>query len=498
MQNSDVLLHATGICKRFQSIIALNDVQIEIRKGEVHALIGENGAGKSTLLKIFQGIYPKDSGEIIFKGQPVNFANPSQALNSGISMIHQEISLVQSLTVAENIWLGREKQFIRHGLLNDRLRVAAAQKLLDSLGITLDARSIVSSLSVANMQLVEIARAVSYKSDLIIMDEPTSALTNVEIQLLYKIIRRLKKEGVTVIFISHKTEEIFEICDRITVLRDGHFIGTYNKEEITPNELIRLIVGRELKEMFPKQPAEIGDVVFEAKNLCSKGVFENVSFQLRKGEILGFSGLMGSGRTEIMRAIFGVDKLSSGEIYIEGKKVQINSPASAIHSGIGMVTEDRLRLGSIYALSVCKNLSLAYLRKIINRLKIVNAKRELKDCTEMVDRLNIKVGHINNLISSLSGGNQQKVMIGRCLLTNPKIIILDEPTRGIDVGSKAEIHKTVSKLAQTGVAVIMVSSELPEILGMSDRIAVIREGKLVYTCDRSEATQESLMQHAFG
>ncbi len=498
MQSGETLLRASGISKRFQSIVALDDVQIEIRKGEVHALIGENGAGKSTLLKIFQGIYTRDSGEIIFKGQPVRFLNPHQALSAGISMIHQEISLVHSLTVAENIWLGREKKFLKFGLLDKAGRTASAQQLLDKLGIELNARTTVSKLSVANMQLVEIARAVSYQSDLIIMDEPTSALTSTEIRLLYKIIRGLAKDGVTVIFISHKTEEIFEICDRITVLRDGRFIGTYDTGAISPSQLIRLIVGRELTDMFPKQAAEIGETVLEVKGLTIPGVFENVSFTLRKGEILGFSGLMGSGRTEIMRAIFGIDKLSSGEIYIDGKRVNIHSPAQAIRRGIGMVTEDRLRLGAIYALSVRKNLSLAYLREILKRFFLVDERREIRDSGEMVKRINIKAGHLNNLISSLSGGNQQKVLIGRCLLTNPRIIILDEPTRGIDVGSKAEIHKTISGLVQSGVAVIMVSSELPEVLGMSDRIAVVREGKLVFTCDRAEASQETIMLNAFG
>jgi ABC-type sugar transport system ATPase subunit len=496
--NKEILLTAHGVCKRFQNVIALDSVQIEIKRCEIHALIGENGAGKSTFLKILQGIYHMDSGQIFYKGDSVSFSSPDQALRAGISMIHQEISLVQTMTVAENIWLGRESKFSKSGYLNVKRRNDAAQNLLNSFGIKLDVRKVVSTLPIALMQLVEIARAISYNSELIIMDEPTSALTAAEIRILYTIIKDLAKKGVTIIFISHKLEEIFAICDMITVLRDGKFIGTYRKEEMSENSLIQLIVGRELNKMFPKEDAKIGKPILEVKNLTKMGIFKNISFVLRTGEILGFSGLMGAGRTEIMRAIFGIDTYDSGEVLIEGKKVSIRTPGQAIRYGLGMVTEDRLRLGAIYALSVKKNMSLSYLRNILYNLFFVNEKKEILDCENMRDKLNIKVANFANRITSLSGGNQQKVVVGRCLLTNPKILILDEPTRGIDVGSKSEIHHMISKLAQSGVAIIMISSELPEILGMSDRIVVIRNGEIVYVCDREKAKQEIIMKHAFG
>ena len=329
------------------------------------------------------------------------------------------------------------------------------------------------------------------------MDEPTSALTDKEVDLLYAIIRDLSKKGVAIVFISHKLEEIFEICDTITVMRDGEYICRKASSEITQQELIKLIVGRELSDMFPKLPADIGKPVLEVKNLCGER-FKNISFTVHSGEILGFSGLRGAGRTEVMRAVFGIDPIYSGEIYLNGKPIKIRSPKSGIDHGLAMVTEDRLRLGSIYALSVKKNMSLAYLRKITNHMAIVDRKEEDKDCLDMIERMEVKVASTEQKINALSGGNQQKVIIGRWLLTQPKVLILDEPTRGIDVGSKSEIHRTISKLAQQGIAIILISSELPEVMGMSDRIMVMREGRLVYECSREEATQEKLISHSFG
>lgn len=498
MKGSEMIIEASGIAKSFQGVQALKNVHFELRRGEVHALIGENGAGKSTLMKILLGIYQADAGEICYKGESITFKNPYDALSKGISMIHQEISLVPTLSVAENIWLGREKKFYSAGLyINEKKREAETKKLLDELGIDLNPKTIVSNLSIANMQLVEIARAVSYRSDIIIMDEPTSALTDKEIELLYKIIYDLSAKNVAIVFISHKLEEIFKVCDRITVLRDGEYIGCYDSDAITQPELIRLIVGRELNDMFPKLPAEIGKPILQIQNLCGER-FQDVSFEVRQGEILGFSGLMGAGRTEVMRAIFGIDSVRSGDVYLNGQSVRIHSPKQAIANGIGMVTEDRLRMGAIYALSVKKNMTLAYLRKITNRAYIVDAKQEGHDYDEMAQRMAVKTASSNQKINSLSGGNQQKVIIGRCLLTKPQVLILDEPTRGIDVGSKSEIHRTISELAQQGIAIILISSELPEILGMSDRILVMREGKIAYECMREDATQEILIAHSFG
>jgi ABC-type sugar transport system ATPase subunit len=497
LESIEVTLLARHINKSFQGLQALKNVSFELRRGEVHALIGENGAGKSTLMKILLSIYKLDSGEIIYKDKAVHFKDPHDALSHGISMIHQEISLIPTMSVAENVWIGREKNFLRFGLLDNAKRNETTQKLLHDIGVNLSPTAIVSSLSVANMQLVEIVRAISYNSDVVIMDEPTSALTESEIELLYTIIKDLALKGVSVVFISHKLEEIFKICDRVTILRDGEYIATHKCSEITMPELIRLIVGRSLDDLFPKLPAKISDPVLEVQNLCGDS-FSNVSFTVHKGEILGFCGLMGAGRTEIMRAIFGIDRIHSGNILLFNKPVKIPSPKAAIGNGIIMLTEDRLRLGAIYALSVKKNVSLAYLRSIIKFLCFVKDNDEGRDAQEIVKRLDIKVSSINQRINLLSGGNQQKVILGRCLLTKPKLLILDEPTRGIDVGSKSEIHRMISQLAQEGLAIILISSELPEVIGMSDRILVVREGKIVFETTHEKATQEELISHSFG
>ena len=494
----EVLLQMKSISKSFTGVQALNQARFELYKGEVHALVGENGAGKSTLMKILLGICSLDEGEIIYKGKAVVFKSPHDALQSGISMIHQEISLVPTLDVAENIWMGREDMFRRFGLLNTGKRFEATKALLHKLEINIDPKSLIKNLSVANMQLVELARAVSYESDIIIMDEPTSALTDSEIKLLYKIVRDLSSAGVSIIFISHKLEEIFEICDRVSVLRDGQWIGTKQSREISNDELIKLIVGREMKDMYPKSATRIGRQIMKVENLCKNGVFTDVSFTLNEGEIIGFCGLMGAGRTEIARAVFGIDQCDSGSIEISGKQVKITSPEKAIALGLGMVTEDRLRQGAIHDLSVRANMSLSYLKNISNKLRLINFRKEKDDCVDMVKKLSVLLSSINQPIKSLSGGNQQKVIIGRWLLTQPKILILDEPTRGIDVGSKSEIHRLISELASRGLAIIMISSELPEILGMSDRIIVVRKGKIVLDSPRQDVDQEILMAHAFG
>ncbi|MGI6334495.1 MAG: sugar ABC transporter ATP-binding protein [Saccharofermentanales bacterium] len=492
----DIILEMKGICKSFAGVQALDNVDFNLRKGEVHALIGENGAGKSTLMNILLGMIKQDSGEIFFKGKHVNFKNPLTALNNGISMIHQEICLVPQMDVAENIWLGRENKFQSFGMLNIPKRLEATKALLNKLEIHVNPQALVKNISIANMQLVELARAISYEADIIIMDEPTSALTNVEIELLYKIVRNLSARGVSIIFISHKIEEIFQICQRVTVLRDGRFIATHNCAEIDKDKLISQIVGRELTNMFPKTHSVIGEIVLEVNDLNKSGVFSNINFNLRKGEILGFCGLMGAGRTEIMSAIFGLDLPDSGEIIIDGRSIKIGNPSQAISHGIGMVTEDRLRLGALHGLPVFMNLSLATLLKF-SKLRLINFKKEKTACVTMVEKLSITLSTINQLMKTLSGGNQQKVILGKWLMTNPKILILDEPTRGIDVGSKAEIHKIISELASQGMSIILVSSELPEILGMSDRIIVIGKGEIKLECSRAEATQEKLMTAAF-
>lgn len=490
------ILEAKGISKSFYSLKALDRVDFEVEKGEIHALIGENGAGKSTLMKILLGIISMDEGEIFIRGEKATIKTPHNALQLGISMIHQEISLVPELDVSENIWLGRQKQFKKLGLISPQKRLEETKKLLDELKIVVDPKAKVRDLSVAMMQLVEIARAVSYHSDVVIMDEPTSALSETEIHLLYDIVRNLAKKGVATIFISHKLDEIFDIADRVTVLRDGQFVATKKVSDIDQDQLVKMIVGRQLSEMFPKEDAKIRDIVLDVRELRREGVFENVTFQVKAGEIVGFCGLMGAGRTEIMNGIFGIDRIDGGEIFLNGAKISIHSPREAIKSGIGMLTEDRLRLGAIHALSIKYNLSLAYLYKIC-KMKFVNRIKENSDSKNMVSDLQIKIGDLSDSIGSLSGGNQQKVLFGRALLVNPKVLILDEPTRGIDVGSKAEIHRLCSRLAQKGMAIIMVSSELPEVLGMSDRIYVVRGGRIVGEYNRGEADQETLIKKAF-
>ncbi|MCI8465655.1 MAG: sugar ABC transporter ATP-binding protein [Lachnospiraceae bacterium] len=495
---NEIILEMKEIEKGFPGVKALDHARLCLKKGEVHALIGENGAGKSTLMKILLGIYHQDSGTVIYKGQEVDFKAPHDALTAGISMIHQEISLIPTVSVAENIWIGREKNYTRAGIINTKKRNQEAQELLDKLGIRIDAKQIVRELSVANMQLVEIARAVSYHSDVIIMDEPTSSLSDAEIEILYRIIREVSANGTSIIFISHKLEEIFEVCDRVTVMRDGQYISDHDTKEITQPELVTKIAGREIKDLFPKQESQFGEVALEVKGLCSGKTFQDVSFSVRKGEILGFCGLVGAGRTEIMRAVFGIDKFESGEIYVEGKQVHIHSPKDAIANGLAMVTEDRRGSGIISGLSVKYNMSLAYLSSLCNGLTFINKQKENSDAKEMSDRLAIHAASLDQAIGSLSGGNQQKAIVARWLLSGPKILILDEPTRGIDVGSKSEIHRLISELAVQGLAVIMISSEMPEILGMSDRVMVVRDGRLVGEFNRDEADQETLIQRAFG
>lgn len=493
-----IILEMKGITKVFPGTKALDNVFFELKAGEVHALIGENGAGKSTLMKILLGIYRMTEGEIYLRGRKVTFRDPKDALSQGISMIHQEISLVSTLDVAQNIWLGQEKKFIRNGLLSNTLMYRKTEELLSEYGLKLNVKSKVADLSIAQMQMVEIMRAISYNSDIIIMDEPTSALTETEIQILYGMIRNLSAQGISTIFISHKLEEIFEICDRVTVLRDGKYIGTDNSDTITQKQLVEKIVGRQLDNMFPKSEVEIGDTVLEVENLTKYGTFRNVSFTLRRGEILGFCGLMGAGRTEIMRSLFGIDQCDSGRIVIENREVRIRSPKKAIEYGLAMVTEDRLRAGVISTLSIKANMTLAYFRSICNKLSFFSTKKEAQDFTGMAEKMQVKYASPNQLISSLSGGNQQKVIIGRWLLTQPKILILDEPTRGIDVGSKSEIHRIIGKLVEQGVSILLVSSEMPELLGVSDRILVIRKGEIVYECLAKDTEQETLITYAFG
>lgn len=494
----ETILRMKGIQKWFVGINALNKVDFELEKGEVRALIGENGAGKSTLMKILLGIHQADAGEIEYLGKTVHFKEPKDALEAGISMIHQEISLIPNMDVAENIWLGREDKFSKGGLIQTKARYRATNELLESLGIHVNPRRKVSVLSVAMMQLVELARAVSYQAKLIIMDEPTSALTMEEVDLLYSIVRKLAQEGVSIIFISHKIEEIFTICDSVTVLRDGELIDTLPLDDkLSPDKLIQMIVGRDVSDAFVKKATKIGNVVFEAKDFTSDGIFKNVDFQIRAGEIVGFSGLMGAGRSEIARAIFGIDSHTSGKLFMNGQEIHNKNPRQAIRNGIGMVTEDRLRMGAIYTMSVKYNATIANLFRM-TKFSFVRQRLENSSFQEITRELSIKYAKEKDLIKSLSGGNQQKVILGRWLMTKPKFLILDEPTRGIDIGAKMEIYNLINMLADQGIAIMFISSEMPEILSLCDRTFVVRNGQLVLEVDREHTTQEILAEYAFG
>jgi len=496
---NEYILQMKNITKVFAGVRALDNVSFNLRRNEIHALVGENGAGKSTLMKILLGLYKADIGKIIFNMKEVAFRSPDHALNSGISMIHQEISMVQEMSVAENIWLGRERLFSVLGIINHKKRYMETKKILERLHLDVDPNTRVSGLSVAMMQMLELARAVSYDADIIIMDEPTSALTAKEIELLFSVVRDLALRGVAVIFISHKLEEIFAICDRVTVLRNGRFIKELPCHSTEKNSLVRLIVGRELTKLFYKTEHSIGDNALEVREISSAGVFRNISFKVRHREIVGFYGLMGAGRTEIMNAVFGLEPFTSGEIYLDGKLVSINSPMDAMSHGMAMVTEDRLRMGMIFSMSVMENTTLANFRRVCMKyIPVYRKKSEIKMFTRIAGALSVKYTSPSSLVGQLSGGNQQKVLVSRWLLTNPGILIMDEPTRGIDVGAKAEIYRLIDKLADEGMAVILVSSELPEVISMSDRIYVIRNGEIVYECTHKEADQVSIVARAFG
>ena len=495
---STPLLSMSGISKSFFGVSVLRDIDFVLEAGTVHALVGENGAGKSTLMKILLGIYAKDSGEIRLDGKSVEFKKPLDALENAISMIHQEISLVPTLDVAENIWLGREERFSRCGCLSLKKRYEATKALLEELEIEIDPKTKVQDLSVAVMQLVELCRALSYDSRIIIMDEPTSALAAHEIELLLRIIRKLRAKGVAIIFISHKLDEILEICDTVTVLRDGNLICRKAVSEVTEGSLIEMIAGRKLENIYPKRRVDKGKVVLEVRGLERAGVFRDVGFQVREGEILGFSGLMGAGRTEIMRGLYGLDRIDGGEIRMDGKRIRIASPKDAVEAGIGMVTEDRLTSGGIATMSVRGNSTLPSLSDICNLLGVFSQKRENEMYESVSTKLSIKCNSPSDLIKQLSGGNQQKVIISRWLLKKPKLIIMDEPTRGIDVGAKQEGYNIISGLVEQGIAIILVSSELPEVMALSDRICVVRNGRIVYETPPDATTQEDLMAYAFG
>ncbi len=491
----DFILTVRGLTKTFSGVKALDNVELNVRKGEVHALMGENGAGKSTLMKILIGLLAPDSGEIIFEGSALRGSHVNEVLKKGISMIHQEILAVPELTVAQNIFLGRETTSGLFGWLDDRQLNKQAEELLRQMGVSIRSTIKMKYLSVAEMQMVEIAKAISNDAKVIIMDEPTSALSDKEVSTLFGIIRNLRQKGVAIIYISHKMDEIFTIADTITVLRDGKYIGTKSAAELDIDKLITMMVGREIDSLFPESEIRKGYQVVSVKHLSRPGKFSSINFSVHEGEVLGIAGLMGAGRTEIARAIFGLDQIEEGEIYINGEQADIKSPQDAIRYGIGYVSEDRKELGFIPRLSVKQNITLASLSEHVSGL-FVNDKSESNTASRMVADLHIKTAGIDQEVMYLSGGNQQKVVIGKVLLASPDVIILDEPTRGIDIGAKAEIYKLINRLKASGIAIIVISSELPELLGLSDRILVLAKGKQTALLSREEATQERIMAYA--
>jgi inositol transport system ATP-binding protein len=494
MEN-EIILSMEHISKFFPGVRALNDVQLQVRKGSVHALMGENGAGKSTLMKCLIGIYTKDTGTITLKGEELNITSTHYALSKGISMIHQELSPIPQMTVAENIYLGREPR-TWYGLVDMRKMNRMATELLSRLGIKINATKKMCELSIANIQLAEIAKAVSYDSDLIIMDEPTSAITEAEVEGLFKIIRSLQAQGRSIIYITHKMDEVFKITDEVTVFRDGQFISTDPTAQLSHNLLIEKMVGRTLTDMFHKELTAIGEVLLEVDQLSGAG-FREVSFQLKRGEILGVAGLMGAGRTELIEAVFGVRHHHGGSVHMDGKRLAIHSPADAIRAGMALLTEDRKLTGLYLNASVRDNVFIANIKNYMCG-PFIQGRKINSDCERMRDLMRIKTPSLNEIIKNLSGGNQQKVLISRWLLTEPDILILDEPTRGIDVGAKSEIYRLMTEFVRTGKAIIMISSELPEVLGMSDRIMVMHEGDKVGELQRAEATQEKILQMATG
>ena len=491
---SEYILEMLDITKEFPGVKALDNVQLKVRPGTIHALMGENGAGKSTLMKCLIGIYHKTSGRIIFDGKEVDFNTTLEGLNSGISMIHQELSPVSERSVAENVWIGRQPMKNKLMVDHKKMREDTAD-LFKQLMVDIDPDAKMKDLTVSQMQMVEIVKAVSYNSKIVIMDEPTSSLTKAEVMHLFRIVRQLKEQGVAVIYISHKMEEIFEICDEVTVYRDGHYIATSNVSDITMDKLVAQMVGREITDMFPKVDCPIGETILKVDKINAGKQVKNVSFELHKGEILGFAGLVGAGRSETMEAIFGLRHITSGSVTLNGQPANIKSPVDAIHKGISFLTEDRRGKGIVGIRDISDNTILSNLRAYGTPLKHGQIK---KDVDEYVEKLRVKTPDNKELIRNLSGGNQQKVLVARCLLTNPDIIIVDEPTRGIDVGAKAEIHTLITNLAGQGKAIIMISSEMPEVMGMSDRIIVMHEGEVTGILDRSEFDQEVIMKLASG
>lgn len=485
------LIHAA---KTFGPVVALADGTIEILPGEIHALVGENGAGKSTLVKILAGLHRPDSGDFRVAGESVQFRSVGDSKEAKISVIYQEPTLFPDLSVAENIFIGRQPKG-RFGLISRSAMVREAARLFERLGVPIDPTRVAEGLSIADQQIIEIAKAISLDAKVLVMDEPTAALSGVEVDRLFAVARSLREKGTGILFISHRFEEVFELCDRITVMRDGRYIATHQTVDVTVEEIVRQMVGRDIGALFPKTEAEIGGVVLDVEQLSRAGVFKDISFQVRSGEIVALAGLVGAGRTEVARAIFGIDRYDAGAIIFEGRSLKARDPQAAITAGMGFVPEDRRKQGLVMELSVARNVTLT-LRNKFTTAGLINGATERRAAKHWSERLHVKTGSLEHPVSTLSGGNQQKVVLAKWLATEPRLLIIDEPTRGIDVGTKSEVHRLISELAGRGIAILMISSELPEVLGMADKVLVMREGQITAELNRADATPESIMHAA--
>ena len=485
-----------GATKSFGAVTALGDGSITLYPGEAHALLGENGAGKSTLVKILGGVHHPDAGTLTIGGEPAVFAGPADAQAAGVSIIYQEPSLFPDLTVAENIFMGRQP--LGAGRRIDRRAMQrAARAIFTDLGVALDPARPARGLSVADQQIVEIAKALSFNAQVLVMDEPTAALTTVEVLRLFDVIKTLRERGAAVLFISHRLEEVFACCQRVTIMRDGRFVRTAPIEELTIDDIIRSMVGRDLEQLFPKSETTPGDVVLEVDKLSSTGVFDDISFTVRAGEIVALAGLVGAGRSEVARAIFGIDRRTSGTVRLRGRELPNGDARAAMSAGMALVPEDRRQQGLVMDLGIDQNVALASLARL-SRLGLVFRSSERRLAATWAQRLQLKYGRLRNAATTLSGGNQQKVVLGKWLARDPQLLIIDEPTRGIDVGTKAEVHRILDGLVADGMAVLMISSELPEVLGMADRVLVLREGKLTAELSREQADEHSIMRAATG
>ncbi len=489
MEKENILV-LENVSKSFPGVKALDDVSFKIERGSIHALVGENGAGKSTMIKILAGIYHADKGNVLLNGKPVNFKTPHDSIRTGIAVVHQEIKLAEPLTVAENMFIGN--LIYKKGLVDWAEMRARARKIISELGIDIDVNAPVESLSVAKKQIVEICKAINHDVKLLIMDEPSATLSDRELEIMFDIIRKLKEEGITVIYISHRLDEVFKLADYVTVLRDGKHIDTLPIEKVNRDLLITLMVGRELGQEYPKVKVEVGETVLEVKNLTRKGVLKDISFSVKKGEVLGISGLVGSGRTELARAILGIDKIDFGEVRVRGKKVNYKSFKEAIQDGLGLIPEDRKQQGLVQIFSVKRNICMVSIDKVIKKGIVRNA-LETKYAEEYAKKLHVSTPTLDTQVQYLSGGNQQKVVIAKWMLQNSDILFLDEPTRGIDVGAKAEIYRLINGLVEEGKTIVLISSEMPEILGMCDRIVVLHDGIMTGELTREEASQEKIM-----